>query len=158
MTSHHLRKYINILAEKREHKNEAEAFLITCLDHRMVDFEINFMEKKSHMKGEFDTFVMAGAELGILKHKNWAQCFWEHLELAIELHKIKSVYILSHRDCGAYKLEYGELDGDEELKIHSDNLEEVEELIKAKYPNLEVRKVLMDLDGDFEIIKCEKEK
>ncbi len=53
----------------------------------------------------FDHAILAGASLGLFSgvYPNWATTFWDHLEVSIALHQIRTVYILDHRDCGAYR-------------------------------------------------------
>jgi carbonic anhydrase len=38
------------------------------------------------------------------KFPAWATTFWDHVQVAIDLHHIHKVVIMDHRDCGAYKV------------------------------------------------------
>jgi hypothetical protein len=134
-----------------------EALLLTCMDYRLVDATVAWMDGLEHMKGEFDHIVLAGASLGVVTDKfpPWAQTFWDHLKISIDLHHIKEVMILDHRDCGAYKVVYGKDLGklpEEETEVHATNLKKMRELVKARYPELPVIVGLMALDGKVEII------
>ena len=40
--------------------------------------------------------------------KDWHKAFWDNLATSIELHNIKKVIAIDHRDCGAAKIAYGE--------------------------------------------------
>ncbi len=82
----------------------ADGLVLTCIDYRFLD-EI---PKYLHTQAPGDTFdhaILAGASLGLFSgvYPNWATTFWDHLEVSIALHQIRTVYILDHRDCGAYR-------------------------------------------------------
>jgi len=109
------------------------------------------------LRAKYDHVVLAGAALGALtdKYPAWRTTFWEHLDVAIQLHQIRKVIVLDHRDCGAYKVILGEdfsKDRAKETAIHSDKLKELAQQIHGKYPRLEVELLLMSLDGKVEKI------
>ncbi len=80
------------------------ALVLTCMDLRVLDEASEYLHEKG-LKNEYDHIVMAGAALGVLsKPETWGATFWDHLGLAIQLHKIDEVYIFEHQDCGAYRL------------------------------------------------------
>ncbi|GAB2561396.1 hypothetical protein [Spirosoma aerophilum] len=90
--------------------------LISCMDLRLLDNIIHFMEHEN-LINRYDQYIMAGASIGALvgsadeadgllridKYKGWEDGLLQHVELAIQLHNIKDIYILEHRNCGAYK-------------------------------------------------------
>src|SRR5687768_15405376 len=85
--------------------HEADALLLTCMDFRF------FLKIAEMMKGiKYDHVILAGAALGVVVQNptclpdkaRWKETFFDHLELAIALHKIKKVIVLEHRDRGAY--------------------------------------------------------
>jgi len=47
--------------------------------------------------------VIAGAAIGVVSPKfaDWHKAFWDNLAVTIELHHIKKVIAIDHRDCGA---------------------------------------------------------
>jgi carbonic anhydrase len=79
------------------------ALVLTCMDLRVLDETTEYLHENG-LKNEFDHFVVAGAALGVLNKPHWGETFWDHLGLAIKLHKIDEVHIFEHQDCGAYKL------------------------------------------------------
>jgi carbonic anhydrase len=90
-----------------------------------------------------------------VKYPAWGKTFWEHLEVAIQLHKIHKVFLMDHRDCGAYKVILVEdltKDPAKEKAVHASQLTQLAKLIKDKYPKLEVELLLMSLDGKVEVI------
>ncbi len=93
--------YLKDLAIERDHglAHEADALLLTCMDFRF------FVKIAEMMKGiKYDHVILAGAALGAVVpgKDDWHRTFFDHLKLAEELHHIKRVIVLEHRECGAY--------------------------------------------------------
>lgn len=133
-----------------------DALLLSCMDYRLVDDTERFMSGKG-MRNKYDHIILAGASLGAITDKfpAWNKTFWEHLQVAIDLHKIHKVMIMDHRDCGAYKVVLGEDFGkmpDKETQVHAETLMKLRGKILEKYPQLEVETYLMALDGSVEKI------
>lgn len=128
-----------------------EMLLLTCMDFRLTGAVEDYMEARG-LAGKFDHVVLAGASLGALNDRfpAWADVFWAHLDLAIQLHEVHRVMIIDHRDCGAYKMILGEAsvkDADIELKTHVKQLYALRSAIQTRKPGLEVEIGLMDLQG-----------
>ncbi len=128
-----------------------EMLLLTCMDFRLVDDVETYMNARG-LKDKYDHVILAGASLGALNDRfpAWSEVFWQHLDLAIQLHEVHRVMLLDHRDCGAYKMILGEAavkDPDTELKAHVKQLYAVRNAILAKHPHMEVEIGLMALDG-----------
>ncbi|MFA3783404.1 carbonic anhydrase [Melioribacteraceae bacterium 4301-Me] len=131
-----------------------EALLLTCMDFRLIEHKNKYMEMRG-LTGDFDQIILAGASLGAIneKYTSWNETFWQHLQLAIELHNIRKVILMDHRDCGAYRIILKKdfyKNRKEETEIHSEYLNKLAKLIKEKYPHLEIEMLLMDLDGKVE--------
>ena len=128
-----------------------EMLLLTCMDYRLTGAVDEYMEARG-LAHKFDHVILAGASLGAMndKYPAWADVFWVHLDLAIQLHDVHRVMIIDHRDCGAYKLILGEAtvkDADTELKTHVKQLYALRSAIQSRKPGMEVEIGLMDLDG-----------
>ena len=90
--------------------------------------------------------------------------FENHLAIAHQLHHIQDVYIMEHRDCGAYAAFLGE-DGKftddqaaEEERCHRKYTELLAASIdewadKTGVPRLRVKSFLMDLRGDVKYLE-----
>ena len=90
--------------------------LISCMDLRLLENIVHFMEYEN-LINRYDQYIMAGASIGALvstadkedelkrldEYKGWETALLQHVELSIQLHNIKDIYILEHRNCGAYK-------------------------------------------------------
>lgn len=136
--------------KKCEH--EAEVLLLTCIDFRFFE-EVTDCIKKEGLVGKFDHVIIAGAELGPVvdfppaPKMHWQQFFLEHLQLSLELHCIRKVLVLGHRDCGAYiKFEQLEKGADPKLEVavHEKHACRLQALIKHHHPELEFEARLLD--------------
>ena len=135
---------------------QTEALLLSCMDFRLVDHTARYMASRG-LKDKYDHIILAGAALGALTEKfpAWNQTFWDHVGVALDLHKIHKVVVLDHRDCGAYKVILGEdlaQDPAKETTMHATQLKRLGKMIQEKYPALEVELLLMALDGKVEVM------
>ena len=141
---------------KNVYSGQTEALLLSCMDFRLVDDTEKYMAERG-LRDKYDHIILAGASLGANteKYPSWNQTFWDHLDVSIKLHAIKTVIILDHRDCGAYKtilLEDFHKNPEKEKAIHTTKQIALREMIKKKYPTLKVELFLMDLSGKVEKI------
>jgi hypothetical protein len=83
--------------------HEAEALLLTCMDFRFF-LKIARIMDKFRLTKNYDHVILAGAALGAVvpEKPSWQETFRDHLTLAMDLHKIKRVIVMEHRECGAY--------------------------------------------------------
>jgi|LakMenE01Jun11ns_1017448.scaffolds.fasta_scaffold9502010_1 carbonic anhydrase len=133
--------------------HDAEVLLLTCIDFRFFHKVDEHIEAEG-LTGKFDHVIIAGAELGAVvdfpptPKLHWQQFFLEHLALSKELHNIKKVLVLGHKDCGAYK-KFGVLPEnptpDVERAAHKHHADRLEALVKRFHSDLEVDKYLLDL-------------
>ena len=134
----------------------AKALMLSCMDYRLVDDLIRMMEAQG-LHDNYDHVVLAGASLGAVHEKfsDWHNTFWQHLDIAKQLHQIEEVIVIDHRDCGAYRLSLGEqaVDSTEkETQMHQLAISEFALRVKARHPGLTVKGYLMALDGSAEEI------
>ena len=136
---------------------KTEALLLSCMDYRLVNKTERYMSGRK-LRDKYDYVILAGASLGAVtdKYPAWNKTFWEHLDVAIQLHHIQKVMVMDHRDCGAYKVILGEdccKDREKETAVHAEKLKELRAQINAKHSKLGVELLLMNLDGKVETIK-----
>ena len=136
---------------------DVDALLLSCMDYRLVTATGSYMTKRG-LKGKYDHVVLAGASLGAITDKfpDWNKTFWQHLDVAIDLHHVHQAIILDHRDCGAYKVILGEdccKNPAKERAVHAEKLKELRKQINEKHPKLGVELLLMSLNGKVEPIK-----
>jgi len=133
-----------------------DALLLSCMDFRLMDDIERYMSGRG-LRDKYDHIVLAGASLGALtdKYPAWRETFWSHVDISIQLHHIRRVIVMDHRDCGAYKVFLGEdfaKDAKKETAAHAAQLKKLSGEIKKKHPKLEVELLLMALDGKVEKI------
>ncbi|OHX12106.1 carbonic anhydrase [Chromobacterium sphagni] len=133
-----------------------DVLLLSCMDYRLIDETSTFMNQQG-LRDKYDHIILAGASLGAVtdKYPAWNTTFWQHLQVAIDLHGVKRVMLLDHRDCGAYKVILGEdlaQDPARETLVHAGKLGQLRRLINDKYPRLKVEAYLMGMDGKVETL------
>src|SRR4051794_16861684 len=117
------------------------------MDDRLVDETERYMAGRG-VSDKYDHTVLAGASLGAVttKYPDWGRTFWAHLDVAIQLHHVKKVIVLHHRDCGAYKTLLGEdlaPNRGSETEVHATPLRALRVGIKKRHPDLEVQLLLI---------------
>ncbi|HEX3881584.1 MAG TPA: carbonic anhydrase [Stellaceae bacterium] len=128
-----------------------QAMLLSCIDPRMQEPVRDYLAKRG-LTGKYSQFTFAGAAIGAVapKFADWHKTFWDNLAASIELHNIKSVIAIDHRDCGAAKMAYGDkkvATPDLETETHRAALTEFRKESMKRHPNLAVETMLMALDG-----------
>ncbi|MFM1856638.1 MAG: hypothetical protein RLZ83_1947 [Pseudomonadota bacterium] len=141
-----------VLAKEGAHGTDV--LLLSCMDYRLVDDTERYMTGRG-LRDRYDHVVLAGASLGAVTSKfpAWGQTFWDHLGVAIDLHHIRKVMVLDHRDCGAYKVILGPAHLASPLSeraAHAESLNQLRAQILARHPKLDVELLLMALDGSVE--------
>lgn len=120
------------------------SLLMQCMDFRFGKKMKEFMEQ-NNLLGDADLVSMAGAAKNLVDPETRAFAL-RQIEISKDLHNMKQVILMSHTDCGAYggkkafadeKAEYEKLTGD---------LREARDIVKAKWPELEVELWLKHID------------
>lgn len=130
--------------------------MISCMDYRLAD-NVHGLMSALGMTDRYDHIVLAGASAGVISDQfaDWHDTFWSHLEVAVQLHGIHSVIVVDHRDCGAYKIAFGEdhvQDRDLEMQVHADVVRQLRAALAERKPELGFEAYLMSLNGTAEII------
>jgi carbonic anhydrase len=133
-----------------------EAMLLSCIDPRTQEPVRAYMEKQG-LLGKYSQFTFAGAAIGAVAPKfgAWHKTFWENLGATVQLHKIKKIIAIDHRDCAACRIAYGdkststpEIETAQHRKVFAQFRREA-----AKHqPKLAVETGLMALDGQMEML------
>lgn len=131
-----------------------DTLLLSCMDYRLMGHVAGYMNARN-MQANYDHVILAGASLGALTDKkpSWGEAFWDHVAVAKELHHIKRVIVMDHRDCGAYRVFLGmdvASDSAKEAEVHGQYLSKLKAMVKERHPDLEVELLLMNLDGTVE--------
>lgn len=130
------------------------ALAVTCIDYRLVDDAVRFFDSQ-HLTNDYDQVSLAGASLAAVSDKfpSSNAAFWDHIAIAKQLHNIKEVIVLDHRDCGAFKVAFGKdykAEGAAETAQHKMVMEQVQAKLATTHPDLMAQFYLMALNGKTE--------
>jgi len=133
-----------------------EAMVLSCIDPRFPALTLDYMKGRG-MLGQYSQFVIAGAAIGVVApaFKDWQKAFWDNLAASMQLHHIKKVIAIDHRDCGAAKIAYGEAavaTPKAETDTHRQALAGFRKELGERQPQLAVETGLMGLDGKVEML------
>ena len=130
-----------------------KAMVLSCIDPRFQSIVYNYLKKKK-LNGKYSSFTIAGSAIGVTapKFRKWHKTFWDNLETSIQLHKIKKLIVINHRDCGAAKIinRKKTFDNFHETKIHKSSFNKIKKRFKNKYPNLNIETILISLNKTVE--------
>jgi carbonic anhydrase len=131
-------------------KKGAHALVLSCIDPRFTAHLASFLRHEKDVLHDYDLVTLAGASLGVTqtKYPCWRSMFFKHIDLAIALHGIKTIWVVDHLDCGMYKQTLGR--DDEES--HTEQLFALKATLKRKYPRLGFRGYLMDTKGEIHTV------
>ena len=126
-----------------------EAMVLSCIDPRFQYRVYKYLKSKK-LIGKYSSFTIAGAGVGVThkKFKKWHSTFWDNLNTSIKLHKITKLIVINHKDCGAAKIVNKEKKFTSlvEKKIHRKSFQDIDKIIKKKYPNLSVEFKTLSLE------------
>ena len=133
-----------------------EAMLVSCIDPRLIDEVHGYMNGRQ-LLNQYSHFAIAGAAIAVVApaFKDWQPAFWDNLAATIQLHSIKRVIAVNHRDCGAAKIAYGEdkvKTAEAETTLHRDVLGQFRQEVQSRRPSLKIETGLMALDGTVEML------
>lgn len=133
-----------------------EAMVLACIDPRFVEPVHDYTSQRG-LTGKYSQFVIAGAAIGTVHpaFKAWHQAFWDNLATSVQLHHIKTVIAIDHRDCGAARIAYGEAkisNPTVETETHRQAFAEFRKQMAERQPKLAVETGLMALDGKVEML------
>src|ERR1700757_3923508 len=137
-------------------EGDYEAMLLSCIDPRMVAPVYRYMEQRS-LTGQYSQFVIAGAAIAVVapKFETWRPAFWDNLATTVQLHRIKRLIAIDHRDCGAAEIAYGAASIANlqiETETHRKVLAEFRQEVGKRQPGLTIETGLMALDGSIQML------
>tara|TARA_B100001093_G_scaffold129653_1_gene122269 strand:- start:2076 stop:2489 length:414 start_codon:yes stop_codon:yes gene_type:complete len=134
-------------------KLKYKAMVLSCIDPRFQPIVFNYLKKKK-LSGRYSSFTIAGAAVGVTakKFKKWHKVFWDNMDTSINLHKIKRLIVINHRDCGAAKIINGNkvFSKINETKIHKNSFIKIKKIFKKKYPKLKIELKIISLNKKIE--------
>ncbi|MFN3383773.1 MAG: carbonic anhydrase [Archaeoglobaceae archaeon] len=109
---------------------ECVALVIACMDYRFQAPMYAWLNDIG-LEGRYDLICFPGAS------KELDQKILDLVRLAVELHKIREVYVVHHEDCGAYRL--AGFQKEQELHAQLEDMKKAKKRILERYPQLKVR-------------------
>jgi hypothetical protein len=69
---------------------EAKCFVVTCMDFRLIDDTVRFMDKMGY-NNNYDQFILAGSSLGFTQNKypHWGLSLLDHMHIGKDLHNFR---------------------------------------------------------------------
>ncbi len=128
-----------------EHHTFPEALVLTCIDFRFHE-KLKVSLAKLKIKN-YDLMALAGGAKNLASPAKviYQKTVLDNIRLAADLHKIKTVILINHIDCGAYGGSGKYKNKKEEIAFHKSELKKAEELIKKIFPNLKTKVELLIL-------------
>jgi hypothetical protein len=133
-----------------------EAMLVKCIDPRFTTNTWTYMAGRG-WQNLYSQFNIAGGPVGCVApaFASWHQTWWDNFKISYDLHEIKRVVAVCHRDCGAAVVAYGD-------RIKTDRAFETERLsealrtfrseVKKRHSELPVELGIMELNGSVEVV------
>ena len=126
-----------------------KAMVLSCIDPRFQPKVYNYLKKKN-LNGNYSSFTIAGGAIGVTanKFKKWHIAFWQNLETSIKLHKIKTLIVLNHQDCGAAQIINGKkpFNLKTEKKIHEKSFILLRQNLKKRFPKINIQTKILSLN------------
>lgn len=118
-----------------------EASVVTCEDFRLHQRAdgFNFIaEFIKDLSVDCDLITRAGAVQDLLRPQpGFEQSLLRDLTVSVELHQVKTIYLINHEDCGAYgSMRFA--DREAELAQHHQDLREARNLLMGKFPEVKI--------------------
>jgi len=132
--------------------------VVSCIDPRLVD-DVTFLMESVGRTNRYSEFRIAGAALAAVDPARpaWGQALWENLAASRQLHGVRKVVFVNHRDCGAMDLFAGRrlsLNPADELAQHQAVLDRAAAGVLSRHPDMQVELRLMELDGRSSLLPC----
>ena len=133
-----------------------EAMVLGCIDPRLQKPVFDYVAGRG-LTGKYSQFVIAGAAIGVVAKpfKAWHKAFWDNLATTVQLHHIKTVIAIDHRDCGAARIAYGAAKiatPEVETATHRAVFAQFRKQVRVHQPKLAVETGLMAIDGTIDMI------
>lgn len=120
------------------------SLLMHCMDFRFHKSIKAMMEEKGLM-GDADLVSIAGSAKNIVNPDTQVFAL-RQIEISKTLHATKTVHLMNHTDCGAYGGKAAFADGQAEYDKLTGDLKQARDIVKNKWPDLEVKLWLVHID------------
>lgn len=118
--------------------------LMQCIDFRFGK-KMKEFRTQNNLLGDSDLVSIAGGPKNLVDPETRAFAL-RQIEISKNLHNMKQVILMNHTDCGAYGGKKAFADEKAEHERLTSDLREAREIVKAKWPELEVKLWLKHID------------
>jgi hypothetical protein len=131
-----------------------EAMLMKCIDPRFTTNTWAYMAARG-WQNNYSQFNIAGGPIAAVApvFQEWRATWEANLNISVQLHNVKRVVGLTHRDCGAAAVAYGDrikTDRAYETAMNQQALRAFRDGVKKIQPQVIVELGIMDLSGRVE--------
>jgi carbonic anhydrase len=124
----------------------AEACMFWCFDDRLWKLRKNVIKALGFTNVDYVQVAgackdLAGDDLGA------KEFLLRQIDVSVKLHGTKCIILVMHIDCGACGGSKAFADADAEWKNHAEVLEKAAEVVKNKFPQLQIDKYIADFEG-----------
>src|SRR5579885_1627353 len=128
----------------------ADAAVLCCFDQRIRTVVNKFLQRKKILRP--DMIVVAGGAKTLASPRNDFErdFILEQVRMSILLHKTQRVFLMSHSDCATYGglAAFGN-DREREATHHKAELQRAAQLVKERFPEIEVLCFFVNFEGVF---------
>lgn len=129
--------------------HEVEAAAVFCIDPRFWAQTIDFIQNELGIK-TFDPYTYPGGPLCLARSET-RDIYLNNLKLAsLELHHAKKIILITHENCGGYRL-CEHVEGEEAICKQKDDLTAIEKILQEKFPDIPVENYLLKIVSDDQI-------
>jgi hypothetical protein len=112
------------------------ALFIACADGGVAPSLTALQEREGH--SDADRFLVPGGPLVFTRPGMERRVALDSVRTQLDLHDIRTIYLVSHQDCPAYERSLGGLGFDQQELLARD-LRRVKALLENTFPNADVR-------------------
>jgi hypothetical protein len=128
-----------------------EAMLVKCIDPRFTTNTWAYMATRG-WQNLYSQFNIAGGPIGVVApaFAKWHETYWDNLGISVQLHNVKRVVGMTHRDCGAAAVAYGDrikTDKAYETEMNVMALRQFRTEVLKRQPQVRVELGIMELSG-----------
>jgi hypothetical protein len=136
--------------------NEPLSIAVLCIDYRFWPHALPLLEEKY---GAFDLIEIAGGGKSLSSpiEKEDQVTLLENIGISIKLHNPAQLILTNHIDCGAYGGSKNFKSREEEIDFQKKELSRAKIVAKEKFPQLEIKTVIIDKNevGEISLIDVE---
>ncbi|MBU1131962.1 hypothetical protein KKC32_01760 [Patescibacteria group bacterium] len=130
-------------------KHSCDNLVLTCMDFRFRKDIYSWLEENGYA-GNYDLISLAGAQKSIVD-EDTRGAVMKQVGISHDLHHAKRVILMAHQDCGAYGGSKAFDSLEQENQKYNEEMKTAEAIIKEKYPEMEVMKLLLSFNENGEV-------